>query len=31
MVAKVKGTVSMVGGWKGQVKEEKMTGRKFTG
>jgi hypothetical protein len=29
MVAKVKGTVSMVSGWKGQVKEEKMTGRKF--
>jgi len=31
MVAKEKETVSMVGGWKGQVKEEKMTVRKFTG
>lgn len=31
MVAKVKGTASMVGGWKGWVKEEKMTGKKFTG
>jgi hypothetical protein len=31
MVAKVKGMVSMVGDWKGWVKEETMTGRKFAG